>query len=39
MSTKYKFHDQDQLYLYSSARNYYGLPGLIDITLVEPMVQ
>ena len=26
-------------YLYSSARNYYGLPGLIDILLVEPMVQ
>jgi len=26
-------------YLYSSARDYYGLPGLIDIILVEPMVQ
>ena len=26
-------------YLYSSTRNYYGLPGLIDIILVEPMVQ
>lgn len=26
-------------YLYSSARNYYGLPGLIDIILVEPMVR
>jgi hypothetical protein len=26
-------------YLYSSARDYYGLPGLIDILLVEPMVQ
>ena len=25
-------------YLYSSARNYYGLPGLIDILLVEPEV-
>jgi len=25
-------------YLYSSARDYYGLPGLIDIILVEPMV-
>jgi putative transposase len=26
-------------YLYSSARNYCGLPGLIDIILVEPMMQ
>jgi hypothetical protein len=26
-------------YLYSSARDYYGLPGLIDILLVEPLVQ
>jgi putative transposase len=26
-------------YLYGSARDYYGLPGLIDIILVEPMVQ
>lgn len=26
-------------YLYSSARNYFGLPGLIDIILVEPMVR
>jgi putative transposase len=26
-------------YLYGSARNYYGLPGLIDVILVEPMVQ
>jgi len=25
-------------YLYSSARDYYDLPGLIDIILVEPMV-
>jgi REP element-mobilizing transposase RayT len=25
-------------YLYSSARNYYGLPGLIDILLVDPIV-
>jgi REP element-mobilizing transposase RayT len=25
-------------YLYSSTRDYYGLPGLIDIILVEPMV-
>jgi len=25
-------------YLYSSARNYCDLPGLIDIILVEPMV-
>jgi REP element-mobilizing transposase RayT len=25
-------------YLYSSATDYYGLPGLIDIILVEPMV-
>jgi len=25
-------------YLYSSARNYWGLPGLIDIILVKPMV-
>ena len=26
-------------YLYSSARNYCGLPGLIDVILVEPMIQ
>jgi len=26
-------------YLYSSARDYYGLPGLIDMILVDPMVQ
>ena len=26
-------------YLYSSARDYYGLPGLVDILLVEPMVE
>ena len=26
-------------YLYSSARDYFGLPGLIDIILVEPEVQ
>jgi len=26
-------------YLYSSARDYYGLPGLIDIMLVEPLIQ
>jgi putative transposase len=26
-------------YLYSSARNYFGLPGLIDVILVDPMVQ
>jgi len=25
--------------LYSSARNYCGLPGLIDVILVDPMVQ
>lgn len=25
-------------YLYSSARNYYGLPGMIDINLVEPII-
>jgi len=25
--------------LYSSARDYYGLSGLIDIILVDPMVQ
>jgi hypothetical protein len=25
-------------YLYSSARDYYGLPGLIDIILVDPLV-
>ncbi|MGZ6251429.1 MAG: REP-associated tyrosine transposase, partial [Candidatus Chromulinivorax sp.] len=25
-------------YLYSSARNYYGLKGLIDIDLLDPMV-
>ena len=25
-------------YLYSSARDYYGLPGLIDIMLVEPLM-
>ncbi|MFI5158344.1 MAG: transposase [Sphingobacteriales bacterium] len=25
-------------YLYSSARNYYDLPGLMDITLVDPLV-
>ena len=25
-------------YLYSSARDYYGLPGLIDIILVEPLM-
>jgi hypothetical protein len=26
-------------YLYSSARNYCGMPGLIDVILVEPMIQ
>ena len=26
-------------YLHSSARDYYGLPGLIDIILVEPLIQ
>ena len=26
-------------YLYSSARNYYDLPGLIDVILIDPMVQ
>jgi len=26
-------------YLYSSARNYWGLPGLIDVILVDPMIQ
>jgi hypothetical protein len=25
-------------YLYSSARDYYGLPGLIDIILVDPLM-
>ena len=25
-------------YLYSSARDYYGLPGLIEITLVDPLM-
>ncbi len=25
-------------YLYSSARNYYDLPALIDVILVEPMI-
>jgi putative transposase len=25
-------------YLYSSARDYYDLPGLIEILLVDPMV-
>jgi len=26
-------------YLYSSARNYWGLQGLIDVILVEPMIE
>ncbi len=30
--------DKPEEYLYSSARDYYGLPGLIEINLVEPMV-
>lgn len=30
--------EKPEEYLYSSARNYYGLPGLLDILLVEPMV-
>jgi putative transposase len=25
-------------YLYSSARDYYGIKGLIDIILIDPMV-
>jgi hypothetical protein len=30
--------DKPEEYLYSSARDYYGLSGLIDIILVEPMI-
>ena len=26
-------------YIYSSARDYYGLPGLIDIMIVDPLIQ
>jgi hypothetical protein len=32
------FVDKAEDYLYSSARNYYGLPGLFDIILVEPLL-
>ncbi|WP_259069340.1 hypothetical protein HDF24_13980 [Mucilaginibacter sp. X4EP1] len=31
--------ENPEAYLYSSARDYYGLPGLIDVLLVEPMVE
>jgi len=31
--------DKPEEYLYSSARDYYGFPGLLEINLVEPMVQ
>ncbi|QKJ31281.1 transposase [Mucilaginibacter mali] len=30
--------DKPQDYLYSSARDYYGLPGMVDIILVDPLV-
>jgi putative transposase len=30
--------DKPEDYLYSSARDYYGLPGLIDINLAEPII-
>ena len=32
------FVEQPEDYLYSSARDYYGLPGLIDILLVDPLL-
>jgi REP element-mobilizing transposase RayT len=32
------FVDKPEDYLYSSARNYYGLPGLFGIILVEPLL-
>ena len=31
------FVEKPEDYLYSSARDYYGLPGLIDILLVDPL--
>ena len=31
--------DKPEEYLYSSARHYYGLPGLIDIMIVDPLIQ
>ena len=33
------FVEKSEDYLYSSARDYYGLPGLIDILLVDPLMQ
>jgi putative transposase len=30
--------EKQEDYLYSSARDYYGLPGFLDVILVEPMV-
>ena len=38
MSRKYKFRDEEEDWLYSSARNYHGLKGLIDVILIEPRV-
>jgi putative transposase len=31
--------EKPEEYLYSSARDYCGLPGMIDIILVDPMIQ
>ena len=38
MSRKYKFMDQEEDWLYSSARNYHGLKGLLHVILIEPRV-
>jgi putative transposase len=30
--------DRPEAYLYSSARNYHGMKGLIDVILMDPLV-
>ena len=32
------FVDKPEEYLYSSARDYYGMKGLIDIILLDPLI-
>ncbi len=32
------FVEKEEDWLFSSARNYYGLKGLIEVTLIEPQV-
>ena len=39
MSDKYKIFDQEEDYLFSSARNYAGLDNYLDIELITPKLK